>query len=521
MSIRSLATVLGVVAALVAAGAAAEPIDFWNTTGPGYECTADPYNPIRPDGTRDPHGDPAPGEPAWDARDAEHVACTDQRDHDTRSQPLRGTSAPLYGQDPYRLPERHDGVRFRYDSFTQLDIPDVPSTEIYRPCPSDPGICPDLPPGLSRFDPPYPVVVVFHGFIADKSQHRYTSQMLAEAGYMAIAVNGTNSGGTSTPNVQRAQNGDDVLRWLAGESTDLLGQSIDPGVYGDEADLDRVAFAGHSQGAGVSLGYQGDPRIHAIIAWDGGDSISDQNCTVDPLTGERSPCAPIMYQRTDGGFATPRDDRDDYPYEDDSATFGGPRDRGRPPYEAHVERDMDVFHFTARATVHTDWNGNGSGLTGNRYAELLINYYSLAWLDRHLRGKLVFDAAGNVRSDHGRSEAEERAFRQAIAEDAFERLTAHTFDASVDVHNVSMGFWDPDLAVQNLDPVYGGNVPVRIEGLETRDRFSPYYYHYCSVTVPDYVGGGSGEPGDGVPALRAAATGPEGDMRFVGCPELD
>ena len=35
-------------------------------------------------------------------------------------------------------------------------------------------------------------------------------------------------------------------------------------------------------------------------------------------------------------------------------------------------------------------------LAGNRLAELVINYYSLAWLDRHLQGKLVFDAAGNV-----------------------------------------------------------------------------------------------------------------------------
>ena len=37
------------------------------------------------------------------------------------------------------------------------------------------------------------------------------------------------------------------------------------------ADLDRVAFTGHSMGAAASLSYQGDPRVHAIIAFDGGD----------------------------------------------------------------------------------------------------------------------------------------------------------------------------------------------------------------------------------------------------------
>lgn len=475
----------------------ADPIDTWSIY-PGYDCTGDPFNPIREDGTRDPLGDPAPGSPEWEERDAQHVACTDQRDHDARFNPMRNVGTLFYGEDMYRQPIRHDDVRFRFDSFTQLDIPDVPSAEVYRPCPTDESVCPGLPAGIERFDPPYPVVLVFHGFIAQKSHHRYAAQAFAEAGYMAIAVNGTHIVG-SAPNIQRPENGDDVLNWLASDAS---------GVFGQEADLDRVAFTGHSQGGAVSLGYQGDPRVHAIIAWDAGDSISDLNCTVDPETSRLRPCAPIMYQRTDGGFASP-EARADYPAE---------RDRGLPTYTAHVERGMDVFHFTARATVHTDWNGYGVGLAGNRYAELLINYYNLAWLDRHLRGKLVFDEGGALVTYAGRTEAEERAFRQAIANDAFVRLTARFFDDSADVHNISMGFWDPEQAVSSGDLLFGGNVPVTVAGLETRDRFSPYFYHYCSVSVPDYVNGSDGSPGSS--SARRADTGPGGDMRFIGCPEV-
>jgi hypothetical protein len=492
----------------LAAAAWAEPTNQWDTLGPGYDCTGDPYNPIRNDGTRDPHGDPVPGTPDWEARDVEHESCTDQRDWDTRDHPYRNVGTAQYGVDLHRTPSRFNNVRWRYEHFSAADgnqIPDVPSAEIFRPCPTDPAVCPNLPPGLPRFDPPYPVVVVFHGVIAQKAHHRFETEVFAENGYMAIGVNGT-VGADGTPNVQRAQNGDDVLRWLAGLTTSNVTAIAN---YGAEADLSRVAFTGHSQGGAVSLGYQGDPRIHAIIAWDAGDTIAATNCTTD-LAGAH-PCAPIMYQRTDGGFATPNGTRYDYPAN---------RNRGLPTYLAHKARGMDVFHSTIRATVHTDWNGYGVGLAGNRYAEMIINYLNLGWLDRHLRGKLVFDALGNVKTYAGRTVAQERAYRQAIATDAFERLTARYFDDSVDEHNISMGMWDNALFLANPTDPFSGNVPYQVEGLSVLDRYSPYFYGYCSVTVPDYVHGGTGKPGDPVAPVRRADTGADGDLRLEGCPEL-
>jgi len=488
LRIRPAGAVLGLAMLYLSSPAYAEPVDTWAIQY-GYDCVADVYNPIRADGTRDPNGDPAPGTDAWNTRQEEHTACTDQRDHDIRLQPLRNVATAQYGEDPYRQPERWDGIRFHWEEFPLNGIPDVPSAEVYLPCSNAPGDCPDLPAGLKRHDPPYPVVVVFHGIIAQYSHHRFVTQAFAEQGYLAVGVNGTIPAG-SGPNSQRTENGNDVLNWLA---------SADSGVYGQKADLSRVGFAGHSQGGIATQSYQGDPRVHAMIVYDAGDEVSEANVA-----------QPTMFQRTDGGFATP-EDHPDYPSD---------RLRARSGYNDLKSRGLDIFNFTARATVHTDWNGYGVGLAGNRLIELVINYYSLAWFDRHLKGRLVFNGTGNVVTAGGRNAAAERAYRQAQADDAYARLIARYFDDSADLHNISMGFWDTDLAIANSDPLYGGNIPYQVAGLEVRDRFSPYHQSMCSLTLPNYLAGGTGQPGDVVAPKRRADSGAEGDMRFIGCPEV-
>jgi dienelactone hydrolase len=471
------------------APAGAEPIDTWEVH-PGIDCVGDRFNPVRPDGTRDPDGAPEPGSEAWQERDGERLECARQRDHDRRYHPptVLAHSLGRYGEDYYRQPARFDGQRFRYDYLPiGTGIDGVPAMEVYRPC--RPGTCGSLPAPLERLAPPYPVVVIHHGFIATMTHHRYNAQALAEAGYLAIVVNGTHPV-PGAPNVQRNENGGLVLDWLASEASGEIGR---------EADLDRVAFAGHSQGSAAALSYQGDPRVHTILAWDGGDGIAEDNTA-----------QPIMYQRTDGAFSAPQNTaRDDYPED---------RDRGLETYLAHTERGLDVLHVTFRATNHIDWNGNGvGGLAGNRLAELVINYYSLAWLDRHLQGRLVLDDDGEVVRMHGRSEAEERAYRQAQAQDAFDRLTALEFDDSADRHNTSMGWFDPVQLATSGDPAYGGNVPYTIEGLWVTDRFAHDYRSFCSVSVPDYVHGADGGPHGRVAAR--ADSGAQGDLRYTGCPE--
>lgn len=491
---------LGLASIMLPAGSSnAQPLDSWPITH-GIDCLNDPFNPTKPDGTHDPALDPAPGSAAWIERDRQRLECDSQRDADRRFHPHNSLNSGRYGEDWYRQPARFDGTRWRYtylaaDAAGAYGIPGVPAAEIYRPC--APGTCGTLPAGLQRFAPPYPVVVIHHGFIAQMTHHRFNAQPFAEAGYMAIVVNGIHPV-TGAPNVQDSANGGEVLNWLASPAS---------GEFGRDADLSRVAMAGHSQGAAAALSYQGDPRVDAIIAWDGGDSISPNNC----LDGK--PCQPIMYQRTDGAFSAPQNTaRTDYP---------ASRDRGLATYTAHKERGMDVFHITLRASNHIDWNGNGVGsLAGNRLAEPVINYYSLAWLNRHVRGALVLDDAGEVVTSAGRTEAQERAYRQAIAQNGFDWLTAMAFPAgSIDKHTISQGFYDPVQLVRSGDPLYGGNVPYTVEGLWITDRLSQEFRSFCAVSVPDYVNGSDGSPGSAVAAR--ADSGADGDVRASGCTIID
>jgi hypothetical protein len=124
----------------------------------------------------------------------------------------------------------------------------------------------------------------------------------------------------------------------------------------------------------------------------------------------------------------------------------------------------------------------------------------------------------------GRTPAEERAYRQAIAQDAYNRLLitpAKLFDNSVDIHNISMGFWDRAKAQASGDPLMGGNVPYRLEGTPIKNRLSFYAPSVCYISSPDYTGGSDvsyGGAGDTV--LRRADSTVQGDMRLRGCPEV-
>jgi dienelactone hydrolase len=438
--------------ALPAGAAWAAPIDTWQTTT-GIDCTG-------------PEPDARPGTQAFADRDQRNQRCASQRFFDRSAQPL-GNTVPTYGQDPYRVPTRSAGTRFRYSTPT---LEGVPAVEVYRPCAK--GTCSGTPPGLKTYQPPYPVVVVVHGFTASKELHRMNTQEFAEAGYLAIGVNGTWPQGVSAPNSSSHEVVDNVLKWLFARK----GEAAD-------ADLSRVGMSGHSQGGAVTLSFQGDRRIKAMVIWDGGTTASAQNRT-----------QPIMYQTAEGAFATPNAFTD-FPNTVEAASG----------YSDLRARNVDTYAITGRAMVHVDFNGSG-GPGGNRLWESVSNYYNLAWFDRYLKGKLVLKTPA------------ERAYRQRVAQDAYDRLRATRFDNSVDVHNISMGLWDPDRAAASGDPLYGGNVPYKIQGLRIADRLSFYYRHACYVSVPDYVHGGSGEPTDPVPAAARGDSTVNGDIRTKGCP---
>ena len=458
MKRKTIALVLAALALPVAAAFGA-PVDSFQTIT-GIDCTG-------------PEVDAKPGTDEFRARDERNQRCASQRTYDRSAQPL-GNTAATYGQDPYRVPSRSDGKRFRYSTPA---IDGVPSVEIYRPCAK--GTCSGMPPELKTYEPPYPVAVVVHGFTASKELHRMNTQEFAEAGYLAIGVNGTWPNPVSAPNSSSHEIVDNVLKWLYARKGEAA-----------EADLNRLGMAGHSQGGAVTSSFQGDPRVKAMIIWDGGTTASAQNRT-----------QPMMYQTAEGGFATPNAFTD-FPNTVEAAAG----------YSDLRGRNVDTYAITGRAMVHVDFNGSG-GPGANRLWESTSNYYNLAWFDRYLKGKLVLTG-----HETPREAAAERAYRQGIAQDAYNRLLATRFDNSVDIHNISMGLWDPDKAAAAGDPLYGGNVPYKIQGLRTADRLSFYYRHACYVSVPDYVHGGSGEPTDAVPAAARADSTVNGDIRTKGCP---
>src|SRR5947208_6509492 len=97
-------------------------------------------------------GDPAPGTPAWHARELREVQCGEQRAADTAANPAFAaaelTNPPGYVGDPFREPEKLNGKRFRYQ---KVSFPDPEGQTL------DARL---FLPLVTRRRPPYPAVVV-------------------------------------------------------------------------------------------------------------------------------------------------------------------------------------------------------------------------------------------------------------------------------------------------------------------------------------------------------------------------
>jgi dienelactone hydrolase len=362
-----------------------------------------------------------PGTQGWDELNDANAYCARERDLDKPPHRVLENTAPA---DAYREPARHDDVRFRYDTTTIGGL----EAEVYRPCAA--GTCRDQPDSLETFEPPYPAVITFHGGASNKQLHWWSSQPMAEAGYLVVAFD--------SPAGPTPEDATTMVDWLHGD--DPLAADFDG---------ERLGIAGHSRGGVVVSEFgQRDPRVSAIVSWDRAQStplpadlpletptlfmFADYNCQDVPI------CNPERYET--------KPDPD------------GPGNKGE-DFLLLQEAGVDSMQIPLRAALHLDWIP--SQPSGNRYAEVVTVYYTLAWFDRYVRGMTEPD----------------------VAEDAFDRLTASEFDDSADRHNISQGIFDPDLAAGSTDP-YAGNVPYRIAGLPVADRLSFYYLSKCFLTPP-------------------------------------
>jgi pimeloyl-ACP methyl ester carboxylesterase len=436
------ASLIGIAQPALAQGQGADPVDC---EGPAPEAE--------------------PNTPEWFEREANSIYCARQRHDDQALHPV--TPLPLSGSvfglapmpltDAYREPGRNDDKRFRFDAATITNRDgEALAAEIYRPC--APAACPGLPDSLQTLEPPYPAVVVLHGGGSRKELHWWSSQTLAEAGYMVVSFDGA---------AGDIANAEDVLDWLLatpGEPT-AAGEH---NPFWQELDRGRVGLAGHSMGGqAASVLGQLDPRVSAIVSWDRGTGlqlpdtlrtptlffVADYACQANPV------CQPEPYLEPPQGE--------------------GPGERGR-EYEVVHAAGVDAMKIALRATTHLDWTL--SEPSGNRYGEIVSVYYTLAWFDRYLS-----DGPGEAR-------------------DAFERLITRSFDASADRHNISQGLFDPAMAAAHPTDPYAGNVPYRIEGLPVAHRLSFYFASKCFISAPR-----------GAPGGRYFSD----DMRAVGCPAVE
>jgi pimeloyl-ACP methyl ester carboxylesterase len=400
-----------------------------------------------------PAPDAQPGTAEWTTRDANNMYCAVQRHADQTLHPVSPAPAstaihglaPMSFTDAYREPARHDDERFRFEPATITNRNgEKLAAEIYRPCAQ--GTCQGMPSSLRPYRPRYPAVVVLHGGGSRKELHWWSSQTLAEAGYMVVAFDGA---------ADDLANSEDVLDWLTAtpQGPTVAGEH---NPFWRELDRSRIGLAGHSRGGqAASVLGQTDPRVSAIVSWDRGTGlplpqelrtptlffVADYACQANPV------CQPEPYLEPPQGE--------------------GPKGRGN-EYQTVRAAGVDSMKIVLRATTHLDWTP--SEPSGNRYGEIVSVYYTLAWFDRYLKG----------------------AMRPGVAGEARRRLTADRFDGSADRHNISQGRFDPAKLAAGGGDLYAGNVPYEIEGMPVADRLSFYFrsaYAFDGVDCEDMRAG--------------------------------
>lgn len=414
--------VAGSAMSLVLAGS-----DFAAAPPAGYDCAA-----------RAPEA--KPGTAAWTAREVHEAQCGEQRFFDVESNPAALAAAArqsaLSGgvppEDPFRDPGRLRGHRFR---FRQTALPDPTGrllpADLFLPCGAN--TCRDEPRRLVHRRGPYPAVVVVHGGAASMEHYLWADEALAESGYLVLTFQvpvTQNTGTAPFPGDTQA-----ALDFLFSTPSHPVH-----GVYNPvwrELDRHHVGVAGHSGGAvGAIEAGQRDRRVDAVVSWDRAKSspvprnlplrhptlftVSDYQCQQVPVCISQPYLSPPRYH--------------------------GPGNKDQ-DFTRMRAAGVDTMKIALRAGTHLDYTQFLPG-TGSRYGAEVALYYTLAWFDYYLLGRMA-----------GRASTERVALH---------RLLANRFDDSADVHNISAG---------SYDVATGRNVPARIAGQRVVDRLS---FHFRS-----------------------------------------
>lgn len=381
-----------------------------------------------------------PGTAAWIEREANEAKCGEQRFFDTDTNlafaAAEASQSSLSGgtppEDPFRDPGRLRNHRFR---FRQLELPDPSGTmlaaQMFLPC--TPHSCTHEPIGLVHRRGPYPAVVVVHGGSASMQHYLWADEALAESGYMVLTFQvpvQQNTGSAPFPPDTEA-----ALDFLFSTP-----RHPDQGVFNpDWRNLARhhVGVAGHSGGAvGAIETGQRDKRVRAVVSWDRAKSspmprsLPLRHPTLFTVSDYQCQQVPVCISQP---YASP-------------PPFYGPGNKDH-DFTRMRAAHVDTMKIAIRAGTHLDYTQFVPG-TGSRYGAEVALYYTLAWFDHYLMGRMPH--------------------RGSLERKSLQRLLAKRFDDSADVHNISGG---------SYDAATGRNVPAHIEGQRVVDRLS---FHFRS-----------------------------------------
>ena len=113
---------------------------------------------------------------------------------------------------------------------------DTIAYDLYRPIPA-----------AGQPAPPWPAVILNHGFARDRSRHALTALVLAQRGLVVLTPDLVNLLGGEPAQLRNVANTVDHVRWLR-TRTATTGDALDGRI-----DIRRIALAGHSAGASISM----------------------------------------------------------------------------------------------------------------------------------------------------------------------------------------------------------------------------------------------------------------------------
>jgi dienelactone hydrolase len=414
-----------------------------------------------------PAGDPAPGTPEWQRRDTINQYCATLRLRDQLASPAYGwgnlTSTTQLWLE--RTVDQASDPSNPRGGFTTL-VPGSQAADAFRTLKrwTEAGRGRVAPVSFESingatlrghvFAPParvrrpkagFPGVVITDGSVqAYEELYFWAAQDLAEAGYVVMTYDVQGQGDSDLA-------GDDCPGECTGVpyqqsynfhqgAEDSLNAFLDArNPYLDLLDRRRVGIAGHSLGAAaVSQVGQCDRRVKAIVAWDNLDPIED----CDGVTIPAKHRASELIRTPALGIAN------DYLFNTQPA-FRAPDPQAKADgYQQLKDAGVDTQSIVLRGATHLEYTYIPLVLPASQKGERFASYYTRAWFDKYLKGDRT----------------------------AARRLTATTFDDSVDRSAIGTGEYDPAAAAAAPADRYAGNVPHRIAGIPVANALS-FYYH--------------------------------------------